>query len=152
MQTLAGGVGDLKKVLDNVKTRGTWGEVQLGNLLDQIFAPQQYYRNHVTRKGGRSGRICDPFPGSRTNRAGSVVAYRCEDSRARIMSVWLMRPNAGSAAAVEVAGKAMEIRLRNSAKDIHDKYIAPPDTTDFAIMFLPTEGLYAEALRRPGSG
>jgi DNA recombination protein RmuC len=150
MQTLAGGVGDLKKVLDNVKTRGTWGEVQLGNLLDQIFAPQQYYRNHITRKGGREPvEFAIRFPGRGPSEPEVLLPIDAKFPREDYERL-VDAADRGDAAGVEVAGKAMEIRLRNSAKDIHDKYIAPPDTTDFAIMFLPTEGLYAEALRRPG--
>jgi DNA recombination protein RmuC len=150
MQTLASGVGDLKKVLTNVKTRGTWGEVQLANLLDQIFAPDQYYRDAPTKPGSSERvEIAIRFPGRGPGEPEVLLPIDAKFPREDYERL-VDAADRGDSEAVELAAKALDIRLRNAAKDIHDKYIAPPHTTDFALMFLPTEGLYAEALRRPG--
>lgn len=150
MQNLAIGVGDLKKVLQNVKTRGTWGEVQLGNLLDQILVASQYEKNVPTKKGSN-------------DRVEFAIKIPAKDSK--IENIWLpidaKFPMEDYRALVDAeekidlvemerAAKALEIRVKSEAKDIHDKYLDPPHTTDFGILFLPIEGLYAEVLRRPG--
>jgi DNA recombination protein RmuC len=151
MRLLASGVGDLKKVLTNVKTRGTWGEVQLGNLLDQILTADQYARNVATRPGARETvEFALKLPG-RDEQDGKVVwlpidAKFPKEDYERLVDA----ADRGDAAAVEDAGKALEARVHSQARDIRDKYIAPPHTTDFGLLYLPTEGLYAEVLRRPG--
>lgn len=148
MQSLASGVGDLKKVLTNVKTRGTWGEIQLGNLLEQMLTVDQYERNVVTKQGSR-----DPveFAIKLPGRDGTAVyipidAKFPKEDYERL----LQAQDEGNAALVEEQQKAIENRIKFEAKKIRDKYIDPPHTTDFAIMYLPIEGLYAEVLRRPG--
>lgn len=148
MQTLASGVGDLKKVLTNVKTRGTWGEIQLGNLLEQVLTVDQYERNIATKQGSR-----DPveFAIKLPGREGKAVyipidAKFPKDDYDRL----LQAQDEGNIILIEELGKAIENRIKLEAKKIRDKYIDPPQTTDFAIMYLPTEGLYAEVLRRPG--
>ncbi len=149
MQKLAGGVDDLKKVLSNVKTRGGWGEVQLGNLLEQMLAPEQYERNVATTGTTERVEFAIRLPG-RDSTAGVVWlpidAKFPQDDYQRLVEA----SEQANPAAVEAAGKALEMRLRMEARRIHDKYVNPPATTDFAILFLPTEGLYAESLRRPG--
>jgi len=151
MQTLASGVGDLKKVLTNVKTRGTYGEVQLGSLLEQILAPEQYEANVATKKGS-SGRVefAVKLPGRDDAHRHMVWlpidAKFPQEDYLRLVEA----QEAGSADLVAEASKQLERVVRESAKAIRDKYLAPPETTDFGIMFLPTEGLYAEVLRRPG--
>jgi DNA recombination protein RmuC len=151
MRSLAAGVGDLKKVLSNVKVRGTWGEVQLGNLLEQILTPSQFARNVCTRgEGLERVEFAIRLPGS-TGPAGAPVwlpidaKFPNEDYERLVEAA-----DAGDMAAFEYAAKALEVRVRQCARDIADKYVAPPATTDFAIMFLPTEGLFAEVIRRPG--
>jgi DNA recombination protein RmuC len=151
MRELASGVGDLKNVLTNVKVRGTWGEIQLGNLLEQILTPAQYEKNVATREGS-SERVeyAIKLPG-RDGHEGDVVwlpidAKFPKEDYERLIEASERADLAG----VEEAGKQLEHRIRGSAKDIHAKYIGPPRTTDFGIMFLPSEGLYAEVLRRPG--
>ncbi|SDG63218.1 DNA recombination protein RmuC [Dyella sp. 333MFSha] len=150
MQALATGVGDLKRVLTNVKTRGTFGEVQLGALLEQILIAEQYAANVATVPGSAERvEYAIRLPGADDD--GTQVwlpidaKYPIEDYQ-RLL-------DAQDAADVEgalVAGKALELRVREEAKRIRTKYVAPPHTTDFAILFLPTEGLYAEVIRRPG--
>jgi DNA recombination protein RmuC len=150
MHTLAAGVGDLKKVLTNVKTRGTFGEVQLGALLEQLLAPEQYVRNAAPRKdGGERVEYAVRLPGPEDG-AGDVLLpidakFPLEDHHRLVEAA-----ERGDSDAVEAASRALEVRIRACARDIHDKYLAPPRTTDFGILFLPTEGLYAEVLRRPG--
>ena len=151
MQTLAAGVGDLKKVLSNVKTRGTWGEVQLEALLDQVLTTEQYAKNVATRPGS-SERVefAIRLPGREPGADCPVwlpidAKFPMEDYQRLVEAQDRADP-----LAVEVAAKALEMRLRDEAKKIRDKYVEPPHTTDFAILYLPTEGLYAEALRRPG--
>ena len=150
MQVLAEGVGDLKKVLTNVKTRGTWGEVQLGALLEQVLSPEQYAANVSPKGEGREVvEFAVKLPGQEG--AGDVV-WLPIDSKFPVED-YIRLTEAQERAdrdAVEEAAKAMEARVRMCARDIRDKYIAPPKTTDFGVLFLPTEGLYAEVLRRPG--
>lgn len=151
MQTLAAGVGDLKRVLSNVKTRGTWGEVQLSALLEQLLTADQFGSN-VATKPGSNERVdfAIRLPGKGD---GAVVwlpidaKYPIEDYQ-RLLDA----QERGDPAAVEEASRAIETRLKNEAKSIHEKYVSPPHTTDFALLYLPLEGLYAEALRRPGLG
>ena len=150
MQALASGVGDLKKVLTNIRTRGTWGEVQLQALLDQILMSEQYEKNVATRpRGVERVEFAIRLPGSETD--GRPVwlpvdaKFPLEDYQRLVEAQELADP-----AAVEAASRGLETRLRDEAKKIRDKYIEPPYTTDFAILYLPIEGLYAEVLRRPG--
>jgi len=149
MKDLANGVGDLKRVLTNVKTRGGFGEVQLGLLLDQILAPEQYVMNARIRKDSQESveyAICMPGTESGEPVLLPVDAKfpreaweRLEDAQSR-----------GDQAAIKDAGAKLEAVVRVSAKTIKEKYIDPPTTTNFAVMFLPTEGLFAEIVRRPG--
>lgn len=151
MQSLANGVGDLKKVLTNVKTRGTFGEVQLSSLLEQILAPGQYESNVETRKGsGQRVEFALKLPG-RDGVSGNTVwlpldAKFPQEDYLRLVEAQELGDVAG---AIEAA-KMLERAIRESAKNIRDKYLDPPNTTDFGVMFIPTEGLYAEILRRPG--
>jgi len=150
MQVLASGVGDLKKVLSNVKTRGIWGEVQLGNLLEQILTPEQYEKNVATKKGSRDTvEFAIKFPGHDGQGIYLPVdaKFPLEDYERLIQA-----QEDANVPLIEEAGKALEQRLKSEAKNIRDKYLDPPFTTDFAILFLPIEGLYAEVLRRPGFG
>lgn len=147
MQSLAEGVGDLKKVLTNVKTRGTFGEVSLGMLLEQVLAPGQYATN-VAVKPGAAERVefAVQLPGGQDDEGPlwlPIDAKFPQEDYQRML-------DAADPAQLELAGRQLEARLKTEAKRIRDKYIAPPHTTDFAIMYLPVEGLYAEALRRPG--
>ena len=147
MHTLASGVGDLKKVLTNVKTRGIWGEMQLGTLIRQTLAPGQYEEN-VAVVPGSSERV--EFAVCLPDRSGRVVYLPVDSKFPQEDYLRLTEASqAGDAAGVEAARKAFLQRLRGEAKKISDKYIAPPHTTDFAIMFLPVEGIYAEALQTP---
>jgi DNA recombination protein RmuC len=151
MKALAAGVGDLKKVLTNVKVRGTWSEIQLGNLLEQVLSPDQYAANVATRKGSNERvEFAIKLPG-RDGQGGQVVwlpvdAKFPKEDYERIIEA----SERADAEGVEEAGRQLEQRIKASAKDIRDKYLSPPETTDFGIMFLPSEGLYAEVLRRPG--
>jgi DNA recombination protein RmuC len=149
MQSLAAGVGDLKRVLTNVKTRGTFGEVQLGALLDQILVAEQYAANVATVPGS-SERVeyAIRLPGTEEGVPVWLpidAKYPVEDYQ-RLLEA---QDNADVEAAA-LASRALEMRVREEAKRIRTKYVAPPHTTDFAILFLPTEGLYAEVIRRPG--
>ncbi len=147
MHTLASGVGDLKKVLTNVKTRGIWGEMQLGTLIRQTLATGQYEEN-VAVVPGSSERV--EFAVCLPDRSGRVVYLPVDSKFPQEDYLRLTEASqAGDAAGVEAARKAFLQRLRGEAKKISDKYIAPPHTTDFAIMFLPVEGIYAEALQTP---
>jgi DNA recombination protein RmuC len=150
MQTLAAGVGDLKRVLSNVKTRGTWGEIQLGALLEQVLAPEQYAANVATRHGSNDRvEFAIRLPGR--DDAGTVVWLPVDAKFPREDYERLMAAHdRADAAAIDEAERALEACIKLEAKTIRDKYIDPPATTDFAVMFLPTEGLYAEVLRRPG--
>ncbi|HNN07370.1 MAG TPA: DNA recombination protein RmuC [Azospira sp.] len=149
MQTLAAGVGDLKKVLTNVKTRGTWGEVQLANLLEQVLTAEQYAENVATRpKSGDRVEFAIRLPGRESGEPVWLpidAKFPVEDYQKLVEA-----QERADVVAVEAAAKALEARLKDEAKTIREKYIEPPHTTDFAILYLPTEGLYAEALRRPG--
>lgn len=149
MQTLAAGVGDLKRVLTNVKTRGTWGEVQLGALLEQILSADQFAANVATRPGSNE-RV--DFAIRLPGREDGAPVWLPLDAKYPVEDYLrlLEAQERADAAAVEEAARAIELRLKSEAKSIHEKYIAPPHTTDFAILYLPIEGLYAEALRRPG--
>ena len=150
MQRLAMGVGDLKRVLTNVKTRGTWGEVQLEMLLEQLMTPGQYARNVETVPG--SGAIVEfaiRLPGKGEEAAPvwlPIDAKFPKEQYERLVEA----SEAADAEGVAQAGKELERAIRLQAKTIADKYLSPPHTTDFALMFLPTEGLYAEVMRRPG--
>ena len=146
MQTLAAGVGDLKKILGNVKTRGILGEVQLSALLSEILAPEQYLENAVTVPGS-SARV--EFAVRMPGEEGHPVLMPV-DSKFPADAYMALQDAYESAdpARVKEAGAQLESRLKSFAKDIRDKYIAPPDTTAFGVMFLPFEGLYAEAVNR----
>ena len=153
MQTLAAGVGDLKKVLTNVKTRGTWGEVQLEALLDQVLTAEQYEKNVATRPGSNERvEFAIRLPGQGDRASDSRPVWLPIDAKFPVEDYQRLveAQDRADPVAVEVAAKALEMRLRDEAKKIRDKYVEPPHTTDFAILYLPTEGLYAEALRRPG--
>lgn len=151
MRTLATGVGDLKKVLTNVKTRGTWGEIQLGNILEQILTLDQYDVNVATKTNSNERvEFAIKLPGQDPDK--EKVVWMPIDSKfpqedyQRLIDA---QENADKELA-EKAVKSLEIRIKAEAKQIREKYIDPPNTTDFGIMFLPVEGLYAEVLRRPG--
>ncbi len=151
MQTLAAGVGDLKQVLSNVKTRGTWGEVQLGMLLEQILTPDQYQANVACKLGcGERVEFAIRLPGQ--DGGNDDVVWLPIDAKFPVEDYQRMldAQERGDSAGMELALKGLEARVKASAKDIQTKYLDPPRTTDFGIMFLPTEGLYAEVLRRPG--
>ncbi|MFA5206598.1 MAG: DNA recombination protein RmuC [Lentisphaeria bacterium] len=150
MQSLAGGVGDLKKVLSNVKTRGIWGEMQLGNLLAQMLTPEQYAIN-VATKAGSADRVefAVKLPGRTETDAPvwlPIDAKFPKEDYERLMEA----ADKGDAAGVEEAARQLETRLKLEGRAIQEKYLDPPNTTDFGILFLPVEGLYAEVLRRPG--
>ena len=151
MQNLATGVGDLKRVLTNVKARGTWGEVQLGALLEQILTPDQYDKNVNIKTGSQeSVEYAIRLPGK--DDSLECCVWMPIDSKFP-QEDYLRLVEAADAADVDAVQRATSALIRsvhNSAKEIRDKYIEPPKTTDFAIMFLPTEGLYAEVLRQPG--
>ncbi len=146
MQTLASGVGDLKKVLSNVKTRGILGEIQLAAILEQILTPDQYDENVATKKGSTERvEFAVRLPG---DDEGGIVYLPIDakfpaDSYSKLLDAY----DTGDREAVRTAEKVLIQTIKAEAKDIRDKYIYPPDTTDFAIMFLPVEGLYAEVIR-----
>lgn len=146
MQNLATGVGDLKKVLSNVKTRGILGEIQLGSILEQILSPEQYAANVSTKKGENTVvEYAVILPGDGENTVYLPIDAKFPaDAYLNLMDAY----DSEDTQRVNEAATVLERRVKSFAKDIHDKYISPPDTTDFAIMFLPTEGLYAEVLRR----
>ena len=153
MQTLAAGVGDLKKVLSNVKTRGTWGEVQLEALLDQVLSAEQYEKNVATRpKSSERVEFAIRLPGREMGGDDQRPVWLPIDAKFPLEDYQRLfdAQERADPLAVEVAAKALEARVRDEAKKIRDKYVEPPYTTDFAILYLPTEGLYAEVLRRPG--
>ena len=150
MQQLAIGVGDLKRVLTNVKTRGTWGEVQLEMLLEQVLTPEQYAKNVETIPGtGARVEFAIKLPGSDS---GNTPVWMPIDAKFPKEQYERLADAADRADAdgVLLAGRELETVVRNEAKKIAEKYLSPPLTTDFAILFLPTEGLYAEVMRRPG--
>lgn len=146
MQNLAVGVGDLKKVLSNVKTRGILGEVQLGAILEQILSPEQYEENVITKStGAERVEFAVKLPGDDERTVWLPIDAKFPaDSYSRLVDAYEL----GDAAAIEEAAKNLERVIKSEAKDIHTKYIEPPYTTDFGIMFLPFEGLYAEVVRR----
>ena len=149
MQVLATGVGDLKRVLTNVKTRGTFGEVQLAALLEQVLTPEQYATNIATRPGSNDRvEFAIRLPG----REDGTPVWLPIDAKfpSEDYERLLAAHDAVDAAAIEAAGRALEARIRAEAKTLREKYVEPPHTTDFGILFLPTEGLFAEVLRRPG--
>ncbi len=149
MRNLAAGVGDLKKVLTNIKTRGTWGEVQLGALLAEILAPDQYAQNvRIHEHAGDVVEFAIKLPGNGDLQAGHVLIpvdakFPVEDYTRLIDA-----QEKADTEAAEIASRLLETRIKNEAKDICKKYLAPPRTTDFGIMFLPSEGLYAEVIHR----
>jgi DNA recombination protein RmuC len=149
MQQLATGVGDLKKVLSNVKTRGILGEVQLSNILEQILSPEQYEINIVTKKG-TNNRVEFAIKIPQQGQENKVLLMPI-DSKFPIEDYYslIAAHDIGDVVAADAAGKALENAIRKSAKDIHDKYINPPDTSEIGLLFLPIEGLYAEVVRRP---
>src|SRR5688500_16700668 len=149
MQTLAAGVGDLKRVLSNVKTRGVFGETQLAALLEQVMAPEQYEKNVATRPGSNARvEFAIKLPG---RDAGAPVLLPI-DAKFPIEDYQRLQAaqEAGDKAALEMAEKALEARVKLEAKAITEKYVEPPYTTDFALLYLPFEGLFGEVLRRPG--
>ncbi|MCX6904544.1 MAG: DNA recombination protein RmuC [Verrucomicrobia bacterium] len=150
MQQIAAGVGDLKRVLTNVKTRGTWGEIQLGMLLEQTMTVEQYAANVATNPASNDRvEFAIRLPGR--DEANSVVWLPIDSKFPQEDYQRLVEASErADAQGVADAGKALENRIRAQAVEVRDKYIAPPHTTDFAVLFLPTEGLYAEVLRRPG--
>jgi DNA recombination protein RmuC len=149
MQTIASGVGDLKKVLTNVKTRGVLGEIQLGNILEEIMAPDQYESNVKTKMGSDAlVEYAVKLPGRNPQDKSvylPVDAKFPQEDYVRLQSAY----EAGDSVAVEVSLKALLQAVKKFAKDISTKYIDPPNTTDFGIMFLPVEGLFAEVVRQP---
>jgi DNA recombination protein RmuC len=150
MQTLARDVGALNRVLTNVKTRGIFGEVQLAGLLEQVFTPEQYATNVATVPGSNERvEFAIRLPGQRADGVPLWLPIDAKFPREDYERLLDAHERADPVGA-EAAAKAIEMRLRAEARVIRDKYVAPPHTTDFAILFVPTEGLYAEALRRPG--
>jgi DNA recombination protein RmuC len=150
MQTLAKDVGSLNRVLNNVKSRGTFGEVQLAGLLEQVFTPDQYGVNVETvPHSGARVEFAIKLPGRRDDGLPLWLPIDAKFPREDYERLLDAQERADKAEA-EAAGRALEMRLRFEAKTIREKYVAPPHTTEFAILFVPTEGLYAEALRRPG--
>lgn len=148
MQTLAGGVGDLKRILSNVKNRGIWGEMQLGVLLRDLLAPEQFAEN-VAVKQGTAERVefALKLPGSKDETVWLPIDAKFpQEDFQRLLEA---REQADIAAA-DIALKQLERRLKSEARDIQNKYLCPPQTTDFAIMYLPIEGLFAEAVNLPG--
>lgn len=148
MKSLAQDVGGLKKVLSNVKMRGTFGEVQLGALLEQMMSPEQYDANVKTKRNGTEFvEFAIKLPGK--DDAGSTVYLPIDAKFPKdVYEQYYDAFEAGDATLVESSGKQLEATIRRMAKDIHDKYIDPPFTTDFAILFLPFESIYAEIIRR----
>ncbi|KKC47660.1 recombinase RmuC [Paenibacillus sp. D9] len=150
MKSLANGVGDLRKVLTNVKTRGTLGEIQLGNLLEQTLTVEQYDRNAATRRGSSERvefavRIPDKHNSNQIIHLPIDSKFPIEDYQRLLDAL-----DADDHLAAAECSKQLDARIKQEAKSIRDKYIDPPNTTDFGIMFLPVEGLFAEVLRRPG--
>jgi DNA recombination protein RmuC len=151
MRSLATGVGDLKKVLTNVKTRGTWGEIRLSHILEQILTPDQYEINVATKKNSNDRvEFAIKLPGQDTDRDKIIwlpidAKFPQEDYQ-RLLDA----QEAADKEQAEKSVKNLEARIKAEARHIKEKYLDPPNTTDFGIMFLPVEGLYAEVLRRPG--
>ena len=150
MQNLATGVGDLKRVLTNVKARGTWGEVQLGRMLEEVLTPDQYGTNVATKGDNERVEFAIKLPGRGDDKDEIVwlpidAKFPTEDYQRLVEA-----QEQGDVAAMETASKQLEARIKGCANDICSKYLSPPKTTDFGILFLPTEGLFAEVVRRPG--
>lgn len=152
MQELAGGVSDLKRVMTNVKTRGTWGEVLLGSLLEQILTPEQYEKNCKVRpRADVQVEYAIKMPGPDDDEGRGHIYLPIDAKFPREAYERLMQASeAADPVALEAAHKELDAAVLSFARDIREKYIAPPYTTDFAILFVPTEGLYAELVRRPG--
>jgi len=150
MQSLASGVGDLKKVLTNVKTRGTWGEVQLGAMLEQVLTPDQYAANVAVKEGGERVEFAIKLPGR--NEDEQEIVWLPVDAKFPVEDYQRLvdAEEKADAESAEGAAKQLEARIRQCAGDICGKYLNPPKTTDFGILFLPTEGLFAEVIRRTG--
>lgn len=147
MQSLAAGVGDLKKVLSNTKTRGVLGEIQLERILEQFLSPEQYEKNVITKKGSRETvEFAIKLPGKDYD---NKTVYLPLDAKfpLEVYNKLLDAYDLQNQAQIDVASKNLERFIKKSAKDIRDKYIDPPNTTDFGLMFLPTEGIYAEVLK-----
>ena len=147
MQSLAAGVGDLKKVLSNTKTRGVLGEVQLERILEQFLSPEQYEKNVITKKGSRETvEFAIKLPGKDYD---NKTVYLPLDAKfpLEVYNKLLDAYDLQNQAQIDAASKNLERFIKKSAKDIRDKYIDPPNTTDFGLMFLPTEGIYAEVLK-----
>lgn len=148
MQTLATGVGDLKKVLSNVKTRGVLGEIQLERILEQFLAPEQYAKNIITKKGSRETvEFAIKLPGKDEVKDTIYLPLDAKfplDIYNKLIDAY----DGGDQKLIDGASKELEKFIKKSAKDIRDKYIDPPNTTEFGILFLPTEGLYAEVIKR----
>lgn len=150
MQNLAAGVGDLKRVLTNVRARGAWGEVVLGSLLEQMLTPDQYAANvEVAPDSNRRVEFAIKFPGH-TESDGPVWLPIDSKFPHEAYERLAKAAELGNAEAVDAAGRELENVVRGSARDIAEKYVAPPHSTDFGVLFLPTEGLFAEVIRRPG--
>lgn len=151
MQSLANGVNDLRKALTNVKTRGTWGEIQLGNIIEQILVQEQYAVNVPTKKNSNDRvEFAIKLPGQDEGANNQVwlpidAKFPQEDYQKLVEALEI-----GDKALADECSRMLETRIKSEAKDIREKYIDPPNTTDFAILFLPTESLYAEVIRRPG--
>jgi DNA recombination protein RmuC len=150
MQTLATGVGDLKKVLTNVKTRGVWGEVQLGTMLEQVLTPEQFATNVAPKEGGERVEFAIRLPGPGPDKEEPVwlpidAKFPVEDYQRLIEA-----QERADLEGVEAAGRQLENRVKACARDVCEKYLNPPRTTDFGVLFLPIEGLFAEIIRRPG--
>ncbi len=149
MRNLAAGVGDLKRFLGNVKNRGTWGEVQLMAIVEDILVPGQYSINEAVKPGSQERvELAIKLPGKNIDKPVwlPVDAKFPKEDYERLLDA----RETGDKAMADEAGKNLELRIKNSAREIHDKYISPPSTTDFAIMFLASEGLFAECIGRPG--
>lgn len=147
MQSIAAGVGDLKKVLSNTKTRGVLGEIQLERILEQFLSPEQYEKNVITKKGSRETvEFAIKLPGKDYD---NKMVYLPLDAKfpLEVYNKLLDAYDMQDQAQIEVNSKNLERFIKKSAKDIRDKYIDPPNTTDFGLMFLPTEGIYAEVLK-----
>jgi DNA recombination protein RmuC len=148
MKSLADGVGDLKKVMSNVRTRGTWGEVQLRALIEDVLRPEEFVANFAPRRSGERVEFAVRLPGPGQERD----IYLPIDSKFPVEDYQRLvdAQDAGDADGAKAAGKALEDRIKGCAKDVRDKYLEPGITTEYALLFLPFEGLYAEVLRRPG--
>lgn len=151
VQTLSKGVNDLKKALTNVKTRGIWGEIQLGNIIEDILIKEQYDTNVITKKGSNDRvEFAIRLPGQEDK--GNNIVYLPIDAKfpQEDYQKLLEAQELGNKALIDECSKQLIIRIKSEAKDIKEKYLDPPNTTDFGILFLPTESLYAEVLRLPG--